>query len=67
VTIRLPEHQLPTEKVEDGESVKDSVEATLRHYITRSVQVDNSEWVKRVEPKTEQQPAVNVLTFRKKE
>jgi regulator of Ty1 transposition protein 109 len=66
VTARIPGHQIPTEKLEDGESVDGSVKDTLRQYITRSVQVDNPEWVKKVEPKTEEQPVVNVLTVRKK-
>jgi regulator of Ty1 transposition protein 109 len=66
VTTRIPGHQIPTEKLEDGESVNGGVEDTLRQYITHSVQVDNPEWVKKVEPKTEQQPIVNVLTVRKK-
>jgi hypothetical protein len=66
VTIRIPEHQLPTEKVEDRQPVEDSAEDTLRQCITHSVQVDKPEWVKKVEPKAEEQPVVNVLMVRKR-
>ncbi|PVG01295.1 hypothetical protein CPB86DRAFT_781873 [Serendipita vermifera] len=66
VMSRIPGHQVQTEEKDDEAPAKDSGEDILHRYITRSIQVNNPEWVKKVEPTVEEPPVVNVLTVRKK-